>query len=127
MGKSDTVKLAELNAKETRFVTICDLVKHGFVCIVVGVLGYGVIQMLIVGLKTDPAHLTALAKCLAQWKLMDVLCILAASVSGGGWFYEHKRNQWLTASNGDLRRANESNDKVAPRSGLDNKGISPED
>jgi len=127
MPKSDQVRIVELNVAERKFVSVCDTIKTLFVCVVVGVLGWGAIEMLKLGLTTDASHLTALAQCLEKWNVMDVLLLLASIVSGSGWYWERQRNKRLVKKEGDLRREKESSDPVSSRSGLNKTGDAPED
>ena len=125
MPKSDKVKLEELAYKEERFVKVCDLIKFFFVCAVIGVLGWHVITMFTAALQAQPETLSAFAQCLKSWNLMDVLLGLLSTISGCGWYFEHKRNNKLVKKEGALRHEIESADPIHTRSGLDETGATP--
>ena len=115
----------KIRAGENKFIACCDLAKHLAVCIVIGVLGWHVITMFTAALQAKPETLSAFAECLKNWNLMDVLLALVATISGCGWFFEHKRNNRLVKKEGNLRHALESSDAVHTRSGLDETGATP--
>ena len=112
----------EIHAGETKFVASCDLLKTFFVSTVIMFLGYHVIMMMKSALSANPETLNAFAKCLAEWKLSHILLSIGMAICGGGWYIEHRRNNQLVKSNGNLRHEKESHDVVSSRSGLDEIG-----
>ncbi len=119
------VELEKVHAGESKCVAVCDLLKWLGVCLVVGVLGWHAITMLMVALQAKPATLNAFVKCLAEWRLMDVLLALVGILAGGGWYIERKRNNHLVRVVGSLRHDREASDPVNSRSGLDEVGATP--
>lgn len=115
----------EIHAGETKFVAICDLTKSLTVAAVIAFLGYHVVVMMTKALSANPETLTAFAKCLAEWKLSQVVFAIASAIFGCGWFIEHRRNNRLVKRNGEIRHEKESSDTISTRSGLDSFGRTP--
>ena len=117
--------IEKIRAGENKFVACCDLFKSLAVCTVIGVLGWHTITMFTVALQAKPETLNAFAECLKNWNLMEVLLSLVSTISGFGWYFEHKRNNRLVKKAGHLRHELECSDPVNARSGLDETGATP--
>lgn len=124
-GYEHPVGLEKVRAGESKFVAGCDLAKWLAVCLLLGVLGWHAITMLMAALQAKPATLNAFVKCLAEWRIMDVVLALVALLTSGGWFIECKRNKGLVFKAGVRRHAREASDPVNSRSGLDEVGATP--
>ena len=125
MGKKKTPE--EIVSNEHKFVVVCDLLKSFAVYGVIAFLGYRVVIMMQAALAAKPECLEAFAKCFKEWNVVEVISVLAASILGGGWYFEHKRNDKLVKRNGEIRHEVESSDKVSTRSGLDEVGRTPKE
>lgn len=117
----------EVVAGEHKFVVFCDLLKSLAVCGVIAFLGYRIVLMMQAALAANPECLEAFSKCFKEWNVVEVIAVLAAGIFGGGWYFEHKRNDRLVKRNGEIRHEVESSDKVSTRSGLDEVGRTPKD
>ncbi len=120
-----STQLEKIHAGERKFVAVCDLIKWLAVCVIVGILGWHAITMLTAALQAKPETLNAFSKCLAKWRVMEVVLALVASIAGGGWCIERKRNNKLVRKTGARRHDREAADPVNSRSGLDEVGATP--
>ena len=117
----------EIVSSERKFIVVCDLLKSIAICGVVAFLGYRVVTMMQAALTAKPECLEAFAKCFKEWNVVEVISVMASGIFGGGWYFEHKRNDKLVKRNGEIRHEVESSDKVSTRSGLDEVGRTPKE
>ncbi len=120
-----STQLEKIHAGERKFVAVCDLIKWLAGCVVVVLLGWHAITMFTIALDATPTTLNAFAKCLAEWRVMEVVLALVGCIAGGGWYIERKRNNKLVLKAGARRHDREAADPVNSRSGLDEVGATP--